>query len=622
MRITKVKLDNYVSFYKTPPFEFGRGINFVVGKNNSGKTALLDALKLDESRDSHRSVDTIPNPNVQSSGEMEIEFEIAFEPGELLNITRQFGSTQWIPSEHVRDRHSASIQEIVRRTVYEESRFRFSAFPLQFSIGDDLTHVSLSRIRAKNRLSGSRTWFPFGDDDLLSMDQADTSVYREGKPTLLDIWIDHCFSNIYKFNAQRIAAPHTATTNELILRPDGSNLAQVLDTALRLKTFKCEKLIELVKSVFDSVQEVIPLKLTDEEEKEYLEVYIGYYPRELQREDLRIPLSGCGTGLAQVIAMLYVVVMSEHSQIILIDEPQSFLHPDALRNLLEIFQLPQYAHHQYILTTHSPTALASVREKTVLLLDHNDLISHVQTINHHENQDMELFLRAIGARLSDVFGMDNIIWVEGETDEDCLPLILRANNVPLFGTKILRLAHSGDFTDKKHGVSSVKLYRRLSAGEALLPPALAFVFDADLESNLEHVKLEFGKQVRFLCRQNYESYLIDANAITNILKEDDPENTNEYTPAGVQEWIDQNCESHDYYPKKQFDAEQWQYCIDGAKFISCLFKTVSEDRVVYDKIDHTPRLTKLILEECPIHFQEIVDLITSILDKTKTLDPA
>ena len=32
MWISKVKLDNYVSFYETPEFELRRGMNFVVGK--------------------------------------------------------------------------------------------------------------------------------------------------------------------------------------------------------------------------------------------------------------------------------------------------------------------------------------------------------------------------------------------------------------------------------------------------------------------------------------------------------------------------------------------------------------------------------------------------------------
>ena len=616
MWISEVKLDNYVSFYKTPPFEFGRGINFVVGKNNSGKTALLDALNLDQSRDSHRSVETIPNRNVQSSGEMEIEFQIAFEPGELLDITRQFGSVHWIPIEQVTNQYSASIREIVRQTVYEESRFRFSAFPLQFSIGTALTNISGERFGNKYGSSVSHTWFPLGDDDFVPMDDVDTRGIREDRSTLLNIWFEHCRSNIYKFDAQRIAAPHTATTNELLLKPDGSNLAQVLDTAVRLKTFKCQKLIELVKTVFDSVQEVVPLKLSGEEDEEYLEVYIGYYPPELQREDLRIPLSGCGTGLAQVIAMLYVVVMSEHSQIILIDEPQSFLHPDALRNLLAIFQLPEYAHHQYILATHSSTAIASVRDKHIVLLKREGMKSTITTIDQSKSADLEALLRSVGSRLSDVFGMDSIIWVEGETDETCFPLIMQAHDEPLFGTKILRLAHTGDLTDKEHAGTAVRLYKRLSGGGGLLPPALAFVFDSDLENRLQGVRAEIGNLVKLLPRQNYESYLIFPEILANILNCDAADDKRkDHTAASVKQWI------RDIEGKESNDAE-WLQSVDGAKLLNKMFQELAG--ISYDnyKADYGKEITKRILEECPNHFQEIVDLIKCILDKNKIPDLA
>ena len=607
MWISEVKLDNYVSFYKTPPFEFGRGINFVVGKNNSGKTALLDALNLDQSRDSHRSVETIPNRNVQSSGEMEIEFQIAFKPAELLDITRQFGSVHWIPIEQVTNPNSALIREIVRQTVYEESRFRFSAFPLQFSIGTARTNISISRLSNIYSSSGSHAWFPLGDDDFLPMDEVDTRGIREDRPTLLNIWFEHCRSNIYKFDAQRITAPHTATTNELLLKPDGSNLAQVLDTAVRLKTFKCQKLIELVKTVFDSVQEVIPLKLSDKEEKEYLEVYIGYFPPELQREDLRIPLSGCGTGLAQVIAMLYVVVMSEHSQIILIDEPQSFLHPDALRNLLAIFQLPEYAHHQYILATHSPTAIASVKDKHIVLLNRKEMKSTITTIDQTKSADIEVFLRSVGARLSDVFGMDNIIWVEGVTDEICFRMILRANGIPLFGTKILGVERTGDFISEDHGAAAVKLYKRLSGGDGLMPPALAFIFDADMEKKLQAVRAELSNLVKLLPRQNYECYLIEPTILAEILNRDGVEEKRGHSPETVSDWIRQNNEGYDY------DDSEWLATVDGKNFLNKVFDCLGG--ISYK--DHTAayggEITKRILEECPNHFQEIVDLIKSIL---------
>ena len=211
--------------------------------------------------------------------------------------------------------------------------------------------------------------------------------------------------------------------------------------------------------------------------------------------------------------------------------------------------------------------------------------------------------------------MDSIIWVEGETDEECFPMILSANKVPLLGSKILRIAHTGDFTDRRHSASAVKLYRRLSHGNALLPPALAFVFDSDMEADLDHVRAELGSQVKLLPRQNYESYLIEATPITRVLKKDDPDNANDYSQEAVQDWIDQHHMSDHYYPKKPFEADNWLFCIDGARFLGDLFGKITEHRVEYRKIDHTLRLTKLLLADNPSHFQEIVDLISSILDR-------
>jgi predicted ATPase len=45
-----------------------------------------------------------------------------------------------------------------------------------------------------------------------------------------------------------------------------------------------------------------------------------------------------------VLAILYVVMTSNHPQTIIIDEPQSFLHPGAVKKLIEV--LKQYPQHQ------------------------------------------------------------------------------------------------------------------------------------------------------------------------------------------------------------------------------------------------------------------------------------
>ena len=57
MRITKVNLNRYLGFYYSRAFELKSSVSFIVGKNNSGKTALIRALS--------------SNPNEKCSADIE-----------------------------------------------------------------------------------------------------------------------------------------------------------------------------------------------------------------------------------------------------------------------------------------------------------------------------------------------------------------------------------------------------------------------------------------------------------------------------------------------------------------------------------------------------------------------
>jgi len=141
-----------------------------------------------------------------------------------------------------------------------------------------------------------------------------------------------------------------------------------------------------------------------------------------EREDLAIPLSESGTGIGQVLAMLYVLLTAEYPRTIIIDEPQSFLNPGAVRKLLEI--LKQYSQHQFIITTHSPEIVSLVNPQTLFLLRKVEAETMITQLDSAEAQDQKLLLSEVGARLSDVFGADNILWVEGATEEVSFPLIV------------------------------------------------------------------------------------------------------------------------------------------------------------------------------------------------------
>lgn len=56
MRISEFRIKNYKSYYEEQSFQLNSGFNLIAGQNNVGKTALLEALQLDISGKTHRSV--------------------------------------------------------------------------------------------------------------------------------------------------------------------------------------------------------------------------------------------------------------------------------------------------------------------------------------------------------------------------------------------------------------------------------------------------------------------------------------------------------------------------------------------------------------------------------------
>ena len=90
-----------------------------------------------------------------------------------------------------------------------------------------------------------------------------------------------------------------------------------------------------------------------------VEIVVWSHDPETQREDLVAPLVESGTGIGQVLAILYVVLTSDRPQTIIIDEPQSFLHPGAAGKLMEFLKLHP-TRHQFIIATHSSTACTRV----------------------------------------------------------------------------------------------------------------------------------------------------------------------------------------------------------------------------------------------------------------------
>jgi predicted ATP-dependent endonuclease of OLD family len=83
MFIASCQVKNYKSFKDWEKIQFRPGFNVVVGQNNAGKTALVEALSVQFSNNPHRSLVTRPE------GNSSVKMTFGIEPDEGLDFYSQ-----------------------------------------------------------------------------------------------------------------------------------------------------------------------------------------------------------------------------------------------------------------------------------------------------------------------------------------------------------------------------------------------------------------------------------------------------------------------------------------------------------------------------------------------------
>ncbi len=171
--------------------------------------------------------------------------------------------------------------------------------------------------------------------------------------------------------------------------------------------------------------------------------------------------------------------------------------------------------------------------------------------------------------------------------------------------------------------SFLEIYERLSHSQSLLPPALGFIFDQDGRPEQKQKELIHKSQgkLTFLPRQLYENYLLNANAIAEVINRFDNRES-PLTTSDVQAWIDQHKGEQKYYWSQPPGSEMWQIHIHGAKFLDALFCDLTETRVNYKagKVRYSAALTEYLIEHAPDDLRELANLLQSKLDaKAKSL---
>lgn len=628
MHISRFQLLNYKSFRDSGALEFQPGINIIVGANNAGKTALLEALSLNVENNPHRSLKTEQDFNSDSCAKVSLVADkLAIE-----EVAQKLSSDfQFVYGANKTDR--SLTPETMHRLFLDWLEVR-DAVEIRVGLEE---RCEVAEIEKSLSDSLSFNIYCVNKQDYLIERMSGTNFNRNTVDNEITTRIVRYFSrHTYRLYAERPNLASCSFGDNSELEPDASNLAEVLN---QLQLAGKRKLFNLFLTHVSAIFPEIGLVSVRPKPaiKDSIGIDTGRKSRELEiliwsqeaekneREDLAFPLSEYGTGTGQVLAILYAVLASPEPRTIIIDEPQSYLHPGAAKKLIKI--LKEFPQHQYFIATHSAEIISAANPSTIVKLRFEDGETKASMMNARDIREQRSLLAELGVSLSDVFGADSILWVEGPTEELCFPLVLDKLEPKLLrGTKIVSIKSTGDLLGKKAHFADVMfdLYKRISGGNNLYPPAVGFVFDKEClsDSDIEDLQRRKPHPIKFIKRRMYENYLLHPDAIAAVLDREDAGREQPLAGNEVREWLEINKSNKDYFPKNSTQQDlsnpQWvDEHIDAAKLLGVLFEKLSFARVEFRKTKHSVMLTEWLLENNPGCFDELVQFLQRILDAGK-----
>ncbi len=140
---------------------------------------------------------------------------------------------------------------------------------------------------------------------------------------------------------------------------------------------------------------------------------INYDSDGLYEGDRRVTIDRLGSGFRRIFIMLLYIFHPDY-QIVLIDEPETHLHPALQERLLWAMQNSDAG--QIIFTTHSPLFVKPMTLPQVLRVIKDQSSTQAYGVHHH-SYDPQRLIQELNADNLEMFFADEVIMVEGMSDK-------------------------------------------------------------------------------------------------------------------------------------------------------------------------------------------------------------
>ncbi len=220
MRIKSMQVENYKSFAISPNILLEPEFNIVVGENNTGKTALLEALSTKFQNKPHRNIDTAPYVYSPDVGTSKISLCIEVSGLEI--------------REYVRGRHFLVMYDRKSRASVQVQGAQFisqikQTFTFNYVYLAESDAPQLSWIDGYGNPNYSREMMTFVSDPNTKDISLPHTNLSGGSPDLSGFLWSTLQNSIYRFSAERLNIGVCNSGAHRILKSDASNLPEVID---------------------------------------------------------------------------------------------------------------------------------------------------------------------------------------------------------------------------------------------------------------------------------------------------------------------------------------------------------------------------------------------------------
>jgi predicted ATPase len=357
--LAKLVLQNF----KSVPFasiEFSE-MNFWVGRNGSGKSNIADAFAfLAEAME--QPLQSVIN---RRGGAQNVAHR---HPIRSANLRLSLPSKEIVPLGFAVEFSSLPSYPVPdhARTVRARYAVEISTSRRGFSVQREQCLVETS--------DGKTAWFERNTSEIRT-----NIEYLQGMPANFvteDALMMQIFGGIVDFAAlkQAIVSMAVYSIEPSILRefqdhdpgarllPDGSNAASVLDRLSKTSPKHFARLLEIMSSIIPDLEEVRSVTVG---RKQSLRFYQGWNSEQFGRERLFFDAFNMSDGTLRSFGILLAVFQRPRPSLILIEEPETSIHPGATSALLELLRSVS-TNSQVVVTTHSPEVLDHAKSEDVI----------------------------------------------------------------------------------------------------------------------------------------------------------------------------------------------------------------------------------------------------------------